>query len=99
MRKKEDSIMAQHGEGADTDLTTTVEEEEMEISLKNITAVQGTDDHLLTQDTLEGLKLWRSSTLSMVRQRKGRPAKATRADRGTKTKKLLMIFYKTNVHL
>ena len=36
------------------DLTVTEEEEEMEISLENITAVQGSDDHLLSHETLEG---------------------------------------------
>ena len=45
--------MAQPGEGADLDITMTLEEEEMEISMDEIMAVQGVDNHLLSHETLE----------------------------------------------
>ena len=36
------------------DLTVTEEDEEMETSLDNITAVQGSDGHLIIHEILEG---------------------------------------------
>ena len=52
-QRRKDSILAQSREAADMDITMTIEEE-MDISLENITAVQGRDDYLLSHETLDG---------------------------------------------